>query len=601
MNKTLNFKEKLIPFKKGIRILWSASPLYLILILIVSIVSGLIAPATAIIWQKFLDIVVIMISKGSWLNIGIESLIILSATTIIGYLLNGILQYIKQTYGDLLDLYITELVLSKSLKFSMEIFDNVEIYDHINMATSRASQNCLSLLDSMTEVVYSVFKLFGFVFIIMQLDWKIIIISLISGLPSLFISLKINTYWYNVFMERTDKFRLINYLKTILIKNENIKEIKLYGIGIKIIQTIKGNYLNFLKNDKKARKKLLAKNIGAQCIDEIISFFVKIWILMLSIQSKCTLGTIVLYFNAQDNLKSSIIELLNQVSVVHKSMLYLRSIDVIEKTNIEANKATRKINQKISCIEFKNVSFKYPKSENFVLRNINLKFIIGKTYSIVGLNGSGKTTLIKLLLKLYKPTMGEILVNGINLQELDDEEYYSNISAIFQDFVKYPFTVYENIAIRDMKREKKCFSNAVNIADIEELVDSLPLKEQTLLMKDWKTGTDISQGQWQKIAIARCCYSDSLICVFDEPFSSIDVEAENHIIQRMDSNKKEKLQIFITHRFSSISLADQIIVMKKGVVLEQGTHLALVKNKQLYFELYSSQINKLSKTPVTAS
>lgn len=596
MDNKLSFKNKLMLLRKGIYILWSASPVYLILILIVSILSGLIAPINALVWQKFLDIVLIMISKGKWLNIGVESLIILSTITVLGYLLNGILQYIKQTYGDLLDLHITESILKRSLKFSMETFDNVNIYNHINMAISRTSQNCISLLDSVSECIYSIIKAAGFIFIIIQFDWKIVIVSIISALPVLFISLKTNTYWYNVFLKRTEKFRLIDYLKMILIKNENIKEIKLYGVGIKIVKIIKDNYLKFLVNDKKARKVLLAKRVSTQGLDEVVSFLIKIWILFLSIEQKFSLGTIVLYFNAQDNLKASIIELLNQVSVLHNSILYLKSIDVIEKTNIGLNTSNRKVNTQFSYIEFKNVSFMYPKSQKFVLKNINLKFEIGRTYSIVGLNGSGKTTLIKLLLKLYKPTMGEILIDGINLEEFNDEEYYSNISAIFQDFIKYPFNVHDNIAIRDTKNEEKYFSKAVKIAGIKELIDNLPFKERTLLMKDWECGTDISQGQWQKIAIARCCYSNSLIYIFDEPFSSIDVEAENHIIQQINSSGKKKLTIFITHRFSSISLADQIIVMKEGVILEQGTHTELVHNKGLYYELYSMQIDKLNKS-----
>jgi ABC-type multidrug transport system fused ATPase/permease subunit len=591
----LKFKEKLILLTNGIHILWVASPIYLIIILSVSILNGLIAPINAVIWQKFLDSVLIMVSKGKWMNSDMKMLILLSMITVIGYILNGILQYVKQTYSDLLDLHITKWVLNRSLKFSMEVFDDTRTYNHIHMAITRTSQNCLKLLDSISESIYSVIKAIGFIFIIMQFDWKIVIVSVISALPVLFISLKTNTYWYNVFLERTEKFRLIDYLKMILIKNENIKEIKLYGIGKKIIGIINDNYIKFLKNDKKARKILLTKKISSQSFDEIISFFMKIWILFLSIGSKSSLGTIVLYFNSQDSLKTSIIEFLNQISILHNSILYLKSIDVIEKINIESSKVNKRIHE-ISCIEFQNVSFRYPRSQRFALENINLKLEIGKTYSIVGLNGSGKTTLIKLLLKLYKPTKGKILIDGVNLQEFNEEDYYSYTSAIFQDFIKYPFDVYDNIAIRDTKKGEKYFFKAVNTVGIKQLIDNLPFKEQTLLMKDWKYGTDISQGQWQKIAIARCCYSDSLICIFDEPFSSIDVEAENHIIEQINCNRKEKLKIFITHRFSSISLADEIIVMKEGTVLEQGTHVQLVENKGLYYELYSAQTNNLNKS-----
>lgn len=595
MEDNLRIQDKIHLFHKGIKILLKTSMLYSILIIVVSALNGLVAPFNAIIYQKFLDSIVVMIEDGKWLEPGLGLLLIFSIINLIGYLSNGLLQFIKQVFSDKLDLYITDKVLNKAISLPMETFDNVKIYNHINMAITQTSTNCLNLLDAVSECVYAVIKGMSFVFIILNFSWQIVVISMLSVLPLLYISLRTNSYWYEVFYKRAEKTRLIEYLKMIMIQNENVKEIKLYGVGEKIINYIKENFTDFLKKDTAARGKILLKKISSQCIDEIVSFGVKLWILVLAIKNGSSLGTIVLYFNSQDNLKVSINELVNQFSTLHNSLLYLNSIDIIEKEESGADTSTNKFSENFEEIEFRNVSFKYPGCTKYVLKNVSLKFKRGKTYSIVGFNGSGKTTLVKLLLKLYKPNEGIILVDGKDIQEFNQEEYYKHISAIFQDFIKYPFDVYDNIVIRKSDDNENRFKEVLNIVGIRKLVNGLPNKEHTMLMRDWTGGVDLSQGQWQKIAIARCIFNDNIISILDEPFSSIDAEAENYIITRLRKNRKEKLTIFITHRFSSISLADQIIVMKEGAVIEEGTHDQLMKNKNIYYKLYTSQILKLKK------
>jgi len=327
----------------------------------------------------------------------------------------------------------------------------------------------------------------------------------------------------------------------------------------------------------------------------VVSFGLKLWILILAIKCRSGLGTIVLYFNSQDNLKVSINELINQFSSLHNSLLYLNSIDVIEKEECDTYINSKRFDGKFKCIELKNVSFKYLGCENYALKDVSLKFECGKTYSIVGFNGSGKTTLMKLLLKLYKPSSGQILIDGQDIEEFDQGEYYKYISAIFQDFIKYPFDVFENVAIREKNNSEERFKTVLDIVGIKELIDNLPNKEHTMLMRDWTDGIDVSQGQWQKIAIARCVFDNSIISILDEPFSSIDAEAENYIINKLREDRKDKLTIFITHRFSSISLADQIVVMKEGKVIEEGTHEQLFEKHSIYYKLYMSQVLKLKK------
>ena len=337
------------------------------------------------------------------------------------------------------------------------------------------------------------------------------------------------------------------------------------------------------------RKKFLYEQTLIQALDYVTTLGVKLWLIIKSINQNCTIGTIVLYFNSLDELKIAYRQLVRQISTLHNSLQYLESLDELEKQKIENSEGEGNFERDFSKIEFRNVSFKYPGCEQYALKDISLTFEKGKTYFIVGFNGSGKTTLIKLLLRLYLPTKGEILVDGANIKSINLSQYYSNISAIFQDFIEYPFNVYENVAIRTADKGTHRFNQVLNDVGMYDVVDQLPSKEHTLLMRDWSGGVDLSRGQWQKLAIARCIYGNSAISILDEPFSSIDAESESQIISNIRTKSKQNTLIFITHRFSSITREDQIVVLKDGSIVETGTHEELMRNKKIYFKLHDSQ------------
>lgn len=574
---------------KGLAILFRTSVLYALLIFSLSIVSGLLAPVNSIVFQKFLDSVVEMVNIGAYSKYGISLLLMMAMVSVASFALNGFLEYIKQVYSDKLDLFITNKVLYKSIRLPMKTFDNAEIYNHINAAISHTSSSCLNLLEAVSEMIYAIVRGVSYLLIIINCSWPIALISLVSMIPLLNTSVKINKYWYEIYYQRVERSRLIQYLKMILIKNSCVKEIKLYNVGEKIIAFIKKNFSDFLQDDKKARKRFLHKKTFVQILDNIVTFGVKLWLLISSIRKSSTLGTIVLYYTSLDELKYSYNDLIRQFSSLQNSMQYLESLEILEQEAVDCEEGNAPFDNIFREIEFKNVSFKYPGCEKYVLKDISLKFERGKTYFIVGFNGSGKTTLIKLLLRLYQPTQGRILIDGVDIQEISLSQYYANISAIFQDFIEYPFDVYENVAIRVKDNDQDRFKTVLADVEMLEFVNSLPDKEHTLLMKDWTGGTDLSQGQWQKLAIARCIYGNSIISILDEPFSSIDAEAENSIISNIRQHSGKNLMIFITHRFSSISRDDQIVVLKDGSIVEQGTHKELIQNRNIYFRLYESQ------------
>lgn len=597
MKKELSIKHRKLLFFLGCKKLWTVSKTYFIIILFFSIASGIISPFNAIVWQNVLDTVTIMLETKVVKKSIILFLMSFSILNLASFVLSEFLRYLKQTYSDMVGISISTEILKKSASFPMEAYDNPTLYDSLKIALDESAPACFSLIDVISDTTKSIIQLVSFIIIVLQLNWIIAPICFASAIPLLYMNLKTDAFWYSIFEQRTETSRLIDYLKVLITKNENIKEAKLYKLNNKIINYIQKTFSAFLDSDIKARKKCFLGLSSVVSLDELASFITKIVIVFFSIKTGCTIGTIALYFSSQENLKSSIITLFSQITVSQKCLLYLQSLEKIENMDI-SQPPTEKItfNKNFKYIEFQNVSFHYPNNGNDVIKNISIRFENGKTYSIVGLNGAGKTSLIKLLLRIYKPTSGQILMDGVDINNIDIEEYYAHISAVFQDFLKLPYSIYENIALKQVPSEKTRFDEVIKFVGIEDLISNLPNQEKTLLMKEWTGGVDISHGQWQKIAIARCCYGDSAIAILDEPFSSLDAKAETQIIDRISSHRKGKLTVYITHQFTSISLADQICVLKDGQLTEFGTHEELVQNGELYYELYNAQLEKLKKS-----
>lgn len=339
MEKTHGLKRNMMLFLKSIQIMISTSKICAASVLILSIVGALFAPINAIIYQNFLDSMVKMIGQGEWSNSGVLWLAMLTLLSVFSYSSNQLLNFIKQIFADKIDISVTEKILDKATSLPMETFDNAEVYNHINRAITQTSSSCMQLLEATTEIVYAIVKGTSFMYIIFHFSWPLAIVSLISLPPVLHVSMKVNTYMYKIFYNRAEKKRLIDYLKLLMVKNEYVKEIKLYGVGKKIISIIKSNFTSFLHEDIGAKRKFLVKKVGVQAADDAVTFGAKLWLLILAIQKNCSLGTIILYFSSLDNLKYSYLELINHLSSLQNSLLYMESLDILDHEKVQMRQA----------------------------------------------------------------------------------------------------------------------------------------------------------------------------------------------------------------------------------------------------------------------
>ena len=306
-----------------------------------------------------------------------------------------------------------------------------------------------------------------------------------------------------------------------------------------------------------------------------------------------SLGELTFLSGAFNRLMRNLQEFFSRFTRISESALYLKDyfdfIDIsVEPLTSEDIPLPIKI---VQGFEFKNVHFSYPDSEQEILKGVSFKIKAGEKLAFVGQNGAGKTTLTKLLLRFYEPTSGEILLDGININRFRKDEYQEYFGVIFQDFFRYEFTVRENIAVGNIDEidNQQKIEKAAELSLADDVVSELKYGYDQQLGKRFVKGQELSGGQWQKIALARAYMKDAEVMILDEPTSALDAKAESDVFDRFIGLTQGKTSVIISHRFSTVRQADRILVLDEGKVLEIGTHLELMKNKLLYYQLFTLQ------------
>ena len=399
---------------------------------------------------------------------------------------------------------------------------------------------------------------------------------------------------YNEYNKQIESIRYIEILKSILTKYNWIVETKVYSSVKILIGKMTIIYDNNLKNNKSIKSKYFKRSICISVLEEITNTVNIILIILRCSKLKISIGSAIMYFQTMELVRQSLTNLFSSVESSYESCLYIEKY--FDLMNLkENNEGTVNLNRKVEQITFENVSFRYPNSNKFALKNFNYTFKIGKNYGIIGLNGSGKTTLTKLILGMYDPTEGEIKVDGVLINNVNKNNYYKYFDTVHQDFIKYPFSLRENISIGSSHSgEYELISDngineilsQINIYNNEK--DKLNFDYDNVLDKSVAGGIELSGGEWQKVAIARALYNRSEILLLDEPTSSIDSLTEENIFNLINKNNGEIMNIIISHRLRNLVKVDEIILLDHGVMVASGSHQTLLKN-ELYKKLYNSQ------------
>jgi len=413
--------------------------------------------------------------------------------------------------------------------------------------------------------------------------------------PAFLILLKIGQSAWNIWDADSTTRRKFMYFTGLFNNLAYIKEFKLYQVGDYFIEKVRNLLGVFHTNQKNIEKKRIMYGFGGVFLSNAPMFYITSSLLIKLIQRTLTPGLLTFYLNNLQTFASSLQNLVKNIIYGFEVNLY---IDEIRRFLELPNKVTDPIqqnklvlhNQKLD-IDFQNISFTYPHSKRHVFKDFSLHIEGGKKIAIVGENGSGKTTLIKLLCRFYNVQKGSITINGFDIASISQAELHSLFSVLFQDYVGYDLTVKENIAMGSVTKieNTKDIKKASQMAGVAEFVDSLPKKYNQLLGATFEGSEQLSIGQWQRIALAKVFMRNSSIIILDEPTAAVDAKTENEIFDKVMSLIKDKTVLMISHRFSTVRHADEIIVLKAGQIIERGDHNKLMKINGEYATMFNLQ------------
>ncbi len=484
-------------------------------------------------------------------------------------------------------------LIQKTARVEISDLEDADFYDKLERAR-RQTTSRVSLMSSVLSQAQDLITIVSLVSALIYFYPILILLLTISIIPTFINEIKFSKSDYALQRAWTPERRELDYMRMIGASDVTAKEVKLFGLADFISESFSKLADKFYREQKKLNIKRTIFGSIFHIISDLAYYGAYIFIALKAAASLVSIGELTFLAGSFSRLRSNLQTIFLRFTKINESAMYLQDyfefIDMEFKNDLgyELLPLPAEIQD---GFEFRNVSFSYPGSEHIVFEDISFKLRKGEKLALVGENGSGKTTLIKLLLRFYEPTSGSILMDGVDIRHYEKEAYQKFFGAIFQDFVKYYLTARVNIAvgkITEIENDQK-IDNSAERRLAKEVIDSLSEGYDQELGRRFKKGAELSGGQWQKIAIARAYMSDAPVLILDEPTSALDARAEYEVFQRFIGLTEGKTSIIISHRFSTVRMADRIMVLKNGKILELGTHEELLANDALYAELFNLQ------------
>lgn len=517
---------------------------------------------------------------------------------VISYATSSVKTVICAVAGLKLSHNIENLVADKFQNIKQERIDNPEFLDLHSNTLNRCGSEPLNLMESLFSTIANVISLIGYAAIIARNNFIALFVIILFTLPIIIFKRKYQGLTFRFYDERTMQLRMIMYYLELLTETEYTNEIRSYRLHHYISNKRKGLFQDFIKGNTKIAAKEITFSILTSLISMIGAILVGIWLIQKTIAGTITVSEFYLMITAIMTLAINLMALSDQIASNSKSMMFINYIfDYMKEPNLIESSGIKIKDKSSHDISFENVSFRYTGSENYVLKNINVCFNTSEVICLVGENGSGKSTFVKLLLRIYDPTEGRILLDGIDLKEYDINEIRKFYGVLFQDYVKFSDSVHNCIG----------FGNIDAIQNDEGIIEAAKLAGADTFIKNYKDGyeTNLSKmffndaiepsgGQWQKIAISRAVYSDAQVLVLDEPTAALDPKSEVKMFDTFKKISELKSTFIISHRMYITKLADKIILLENGNLIEEGSFEELIKLQKEFYAMYKLQSDSYS-------
>jgi len=587
----------------AIRLVWRSSPGWTSARIVLLVILGLLPVVSIYLVKLLVDSVTagdLGIGNGAIANpeLVLKSiaplLIGIGVTALVLMLCNALSELVNTAQTLKVSDYMRNILHAKSIEIDLAYYEDPRYHDTLQLAQQEATYRPNQILSRLAQVGQNSLSLVAMLGLLLTLHWGISLVLLLVAIPSVWVRLCYTREQYQWQREWTPVDRQSMYFGLLLTNEHFAKEIRLFGLGKLFSQRFDRLRAQIFK----ARLKLISRRVlsflAANVVSGILIGGVYGFILYQTLQGTLKLGDLVLYHQALQRGQRALKALMSGVSGLYEDNLFLSNLyEFLDlKPNIIAPAQPLTLPRPMAKgIAFEHVDFQYSGTTRQALKDISFRVAPGETVALVGENGSGKTTLIKLLCRLYDPTNGSIEIDGMPLQRFDVTDLRQQISVIFQDYAKYQLSAKDNIWLGnvDLSPGNEAIVSAAKRAGAHEVIERLPQQYDTMLGKLFKGGEELSIGQWQKVALARAFLRDSQVIVLDEPTSAMDPKAEYEVFKRFKALIKDQAAILITHRLSTVKMADRIYVMDQGRIVESGSHDELVKQGGLYEQLFETQ------------
>ena len=488
---------------------------------------------------------------------------------------------------------VNVMILEKALTLQLRHFEDSEFYDKLTRARREASSRPLSLVMRTFGLLQNTISLVGFAVLLVHFSPWTVVVLLIAGVPAFVAETKFSGDAFRLFRWRSPETRMQMYLETVLAREDHAKEVRLFGLGQRFLQRYRDIYTRLYGQDRALSIRRDSWGFVLSLVATATLYGAYAWIAITAVAGSISLGQMSMYLLLFRQGQTAVAAILSAVGGMYEDNLYLSTLYEYLDTPVDAPVGNALRGPSASAgIVFENVSFTYPDATEPTLKDISLRLAPGSSLALVGENGSGKTTLIKLLTRLYEPTAGRILFEGLDIRVWDEVALRERIGVIFQDFARYQMRVGENVGAGDESHfeDEARWREAAQKGRAAEFIGELPLGYETQLGKWFRDGRELSGGQWQKIALSRAFMRTGAdVLVLDEPTAAMDARAEAEVFEHFRQLSEGRITILISHRFSTVRMADQIVVLDRGRIIETGTHATLIAAGGHYAQLFSLQ------------
>lgn len=583
---------------KAFALVWEADRRSSLAMGAVTVAGGVLPVCQAWVTKLIIDGILNAVKGGLSPTEGLKTVLPYVLAELFFYVLGTINGQIRALTDKLLDHRLGHLInnriIRKALSLEARFFEDADFYDKMQNARRQSEYRTMAIVRGGFLAAQNALTLASFAVALLAFNPWIALLLFGAAIPAFVVQAHYSGLHFRLETWRTPETRSMSYLEQVLTLDSTVKEVKLFGLGEPLLARYGKIFKRIFEEDARLARASSIKSVGWGLLSTLTYYGAYLWIVYYALAGRISLGEMTFYATLFAQSQGTFQGLLENVNSLYENGLFLQNLFSflgIESAAAKLEQAGRPAEDPTRGIEFKDVWFQYPGRTDWAVQGLSLSIGPQEKLALVGDNGAGKTTLIKLLTRLYEPTKGQVLFRGVDLRYFTPEELHARVGAIFQDFVKYHFPLGENIGLGSVAHleDRQRIEASARKSGADEVAQALPKRYDTMLGRWFDSGHELSGGQWQKIALARAFMRDGEVLVLDEPTASLDAGAEYEIFRRFQALAEGKIVLLVSHRFSTVRMADRIAVIENGRVVELGSHAELLKLGGNYARLFELQ------------